>query len=255
MRAIILSAGMGTRVGNLTSTKPKCLLDIHGTNILEIQVNQFKKIGIEDIIVIGGHYAHKIINPSITLIENQSYETTNMFFSLMCAKEYFSDDIIISYGDIIYYIDILKSLVEDARNDIVVADINWKEYWLERFGNTECDLESFQMIDGYISEIGKKVKNSSRIDARYVGLMKFSKETLKYMTDYYDYNIMSQISSKIKMMYLTDIIQYLISKKNLKISVHEIIRGWCEIDTAKDYLFAEKFFKNNQHLIIDYDNT
>ena len=32
------------------------------------------------------------------------------------------------------------------------------------------------------------------------------------------------------------------------------MRGWCEIDTAKDYMYAEKFFKNNQHLIIDYDN-
>ena len=253
MKAIILSAGMGTRVGNQTSKKPKCLLDIHGTNILEIQVNQFKKLGIEDIIVIGGHYAHKIINPNITLIENQSYKTTNMFFSLMCAKGYFSDDIIISYGDIIYYMDILKSLVEDTRSDVVVADTNWKEYWLERFGNTDCDLESFQMVDGYISEIGNKVKNSSQIDARYVGLMKFSKKTLKYMTDYYDNNIMTKLSSKIKMMYLTDAIQYLILQKNLKISVHEIMRGWCEIDTAKDYLYAEKFFKNNQHLIIDYD--
>jgi len=172
----------------------------------------------------------------------------------MCAKGYFSNDIIISYGDIIYYMDILKSLVEDTRSDVVVADTNWQEYWLERFGNTDCDLESFQIADGYISEIGNKVKNSSQIDARYVGLMKFSKRTLKYMTDYYDDNIMTKLSSKIKTMYLTDVIQYLILQKNLKISVHEIMRGWCEIDTAKDYMYAEKFFKNNQHLIIDYDN-
>ena len=94
MKAIILSAGMGTRVGNQTSKKPKCLLDIHGTNILEIQVNQFKKLGIEDIIVIGGHYAHKIINPSIMNIENQSYKTTNIFFSLISAKGYFKYDIL-----------------------------------------------------------------------------------------------------------------------------------------------------------------
>ena len=84
--------------------------------------------------------------------------------------------------------------------------------------------------------------------------MKFSKRTLKYMTDYYDDNIMTKLSSKIKTMYLTDVIQYLILQKNLKISVHEIMRGWCEIDTAKDYMYDEKFFKNNQHLIIDYDN-
>jgi len=63
MKAIILSAGMGTRVGNHTAVTPKCMLDILGTNILEIQVKQLKMMGINDIFVIGGHYAHKINNP------------------------------------------------------------------------------------------------------------------------------------------------------------------------------------------------
>ena len=49
MKAIILSAGMGTRVGNATSATPKCLLDLLGTNILEIQVDQLKKLGIDPI--------------------------------------------------------------------------------------------------------------------------------------------------------------------------------------------------------------
>ena len=47
MKAIILSAGMGTRVGDLTSVTPKCMLDIAGTNILEIQVQQLKMTGIK----------------------------------------------------------------------------------------------------------------------------------------------------------------------------------------------------------------
>ena len=66
MKAIILSAGMGTRVGDLTSATPKCMLDIAGTNILEIQVQQLKMTGIKEICVIGGHCVHKISNPNIT---------------------------------------------------------------------------------------------------------------------------------------------------------------------------------------------
>ena len=94
MKAIILSAGMGTRVGNHTAVTPKCMLDILGTNILEIQVKQLKMMGINDIFVIGGHYAHKINNPYIKIIENKSYKTTNMFFSLMCARDIFDDDVV-----------------------------------------------------------------------------------------------------------------------------------------------------------------
>ena len=51
MKAIILSAGMGTRVGDLTSATPKCMLDIAGTNILEIQVQQLKMTGIKENLV------------------------------------------------------------------------------------------------------------------------------------------------------------------------------------------------------------
>ena len=111
MKAIILSAGMGTRVGDLTSVTPKCMLDIVGTNILEIQVQQLKMTGIKEICVIGGHCVHKISNPNIKIITNTSYRTTNMFYSLMCASDFLDDDIIISYGDIIYFLDILKSLI------------------------------------------------------------------------------------------------------------------------------------------------
>ena len=154
MKAIILSAGMGTRVGNHTAVTPKCMLDILGTNILEIQVKQLKMMGINDIFVIGGHYAHKINNPYIKIIENKSYKTTNMFFSLMCARDILDDDVVISYGDIIYFSKILEALIADTRKDIVVADTNWKEYWAERYGKIDYDLESFKITDDYISDIG-----------------------------------------------------------------------------------------------------
>tara|TARA_B100001769_G_scaffold214543_1_gene174147 strand:- start:3293 stop:4060 length:768 start_codon:yes stop_codon:yes gene_type:complete len=251
MKAIILSAGMGTRVGNHTAVTPKCMLDILGTNILEIQVKQLKMMGINDIFVIGGHYAHKINNPYIKIIENKSYKTTNMFFSLMCARDILDDDVVISYGDIIYFSKILEALIADTRKDIVVADTNWKEYWAERYGKIDYDLESFKITDDYISDIGNSEININQIDARYLGLMKFSKETLSQMIDFYNDNFEKNSFSKIKMMYLTDIIQYLITQKELLIPVKKICRGWCEIDTLNDYTYAKKFFKENQHQIIN----
>lgn len=251
MKAIILSAGMGTRVGNATSATPKCLLDLLGTNILEIQVDQLKKLGIDEIYVIGGHCAHKIVNKDIKMITNNSYKTTNMFFSLMCARNYLDDDVIISYGDIIYFSDILQSLISHPQRDVVVADIDWKDYWLERYGKLTCDLESFKIVDDCIANIGDTENNADRIDARYLGLMKFSKNTMSHMKDFYDSNVSKDSFSRIKNMYLTDIIQYLITDKDLLITVQKIRRGWCEIDTSEDYNYAQKFFENNHNKIID----
>ena len=251
MKAIILSAGMGTRVGNATSATPKCLLDLLGTNILEIQVDQLKKLGIDEIYVIGGHCAHKIVNKDIKMITNNSYKTTNMFFSLMCARNYLDDDVIISYGDIIYFSDILQSLISHPQGDVVVADIDWKKYWLERYGKLTCDLESFKIVDDHIVDIGNTENDAGKIDARYLGLMKFSKNTMNHMKDFYNINVTKDSFSKIKNMYLTDIIQYLITHKDLLMTVQKIRRGWCEIDTSEDYNYAKQFFENNYNKIID----
>jgi len=71
------------------------------------------------------------------------------------------------------------------------------------------------------------------------------------MIDFYNDNSKKNTLSKIKMMYLTDIIQYLITQKDLLIPVKKIRRGWCEIDTLNDYTYAKNFFKENQHQIIN----
>jgi dTDP-glucose pyrophosphorylase len=71
------------------------------------------------------------------------------------------------------------------------------------------------------------------------------------MKDFYDNNVSKDSFSRIKNMYLTDIIQYLITDKDLLITVQKIRRGWCEIDTSEDYNYAQKFFENNYNKIID----
>ena len=79
---------------------------------------------------------------------------------------------------ILYFSKILKGLITDTRKDIVVADTNWKEYWAERYGKIDYDLESFEITDDYISNIGNSEIDVNQIDARYLGLMKFSKKPL-----------------------------------------------------------------------------
>ena len=50
-------------------------------------------------------------------------------------------------------------MIADTRKDIVVADTNWKEYWAERYGKIDYDLESFKITDDYISDIGNSEIN------------------------------------------------------------------------------------------------
>ena len=116
-KAIILAAGMGTRLGSMTKKQPKCLTKIKGIDILNRQVEQFKSVGINSIIVVTGHLSDKIDRKDIVKVHNNKYAQTNMLFSLFCAKDFFKEGVIVSYGDIVFNKTTLLKLI-DSKNEI-----------------------------------------------------------------------------------------------------------------------------------------
>ena len=85
-----------------------------------------------------------------------------MVYSLYNAKSLFngSNDIIISYGDIIYEKKVLKKLIMDKSKISVVIDLNWKKLWSLRMNNPAKDVESLKLNSkGFITEIGQKVES------------------------------------------------------------------------------------------------
>ena len=101
---IILAAGKGSRLYPLTKNIPKCLIKFRGKSILDYQLENCKKMNIKKIFLVSGHKSNKINRKNITKIKNEKYDSTNMVYSLFKLKKLFngSEDLIISYGDIIY---------------------------------------------------------------------------------------------------------------------------------------------------------
>ena len=88
IKALILAAGQGTRLRPLTDNKPKCLVELCGTSLLERQAKVLRECGIDDICVAAGYRAEQIRELGFRTIENPKYETTNMVETLMCAEEF-----------------------------------------------------------------------------------------------------------------------------------------------------------------------
>ena len=101
MKAIIVAAGTGSRLGELAKDTPKSLLDVNGQSILERQISVFKKLGISDITVIIGPHAEKFTFKNISFIQDKNYLEHDILSSLMLAHSIMYDDIIVSYGDVI----------------------------------------------------------------------------------------------------------------------------------------------------------
>ena len=127
MKAIIIAAGMGVRLGNLTKNLPKPLIDVNGKSILEHQIELFHKFGIKDVIIIRGPHKEKFHLKNVRYVEDTDYQNHDVLGSLMMAKDELNDDVIISYGDIIFDEKIMEQIINFDGDAGLVIDQNWKK--------------------------------------------------------------------------------------------------------------------------------
>ena len=114
-RAIILAAGQGTRLRPLTNDRPKCLVPLAGISLLERQAQTLRSCGINEIRVVGGYLVDEIKKRGFACSINENYAATNMVATLFSAIDYLpgDDDLIISYGDIVYQPQNLQALLQN----------------------------------------------------------------------------------------------------------------------------------------------
>ena len=246
MEALILGAGSGSRLMPLTKDKPKCMVRIGSETILDRQARTFQRCGITSVNVVVGHFGETVPR-YFKIVSNHNYKNSNMVESMFCAAHLFSgkNDIIVSYGDLIYKDDVLKSLIKSSGEIAVAVDIAYREYWEARMANPLDDLETLKLDSaGNITEIGKKPKSYADINAQYMGLLKIKKTLAKKILKEWLSVPADGInhSPTKKNFYMTDFLQLLIDKK-YKIKAVPVANNWLEIDTISDIqLYGSKFF-------------
>ena len=126
-RAIVLAASRGDGLGQLTSDKPKCMIEVRGKPLLAGLVGTLRESGIRDISVVRGYCKDAIDIACITTYDNDRYDSTGEAASLACALESLEGDCIISYGDIIFRRHILENLLAAEGDIIIGVDGLWQE--------------------------------------------------------------------------------------------------------------------------------
>jgi L-glutamine-phosphate cytidylyltransferase len=172
-KGVILAAGRGSRLGGLTSARPKALVKLCGRPLLEWQLRAFGAACVRDITVIGGYRADALSAYSRVVV-NERWSETNMVSSLMRYDASDDADIIISYS--VYSPRAIRKLAAAKGDVAVLYDLNWLALWGARFADPLDDAESFATVDGAIADIGRKGVTLSEIDGQYMGLVKFSRQ-------------------------------------------------------------------------------
>ena len=260
MKAIIVAAGIGSRLGELGKDTPKSLIDVNGQSMLERQISVFKKLGISDITVIIGPHAEKFTFKNISFIQDKNYLEHDILSSLMLARSIMHDDIIISYGDVIFDEQVLQSLINFKGSIGLGIDLNWEKNYDEKGQELKQEASTVQIKNNICTKIvdGKelsksKIKDDSKPSehkkqelGEFVGLMRLTKHGSTIFIKRYEELINSHIGSfheapSISQAYFTDMLQELIDNDTEILPI--AVQGkWCEIDTIEDLKRAKDMF-------------
>lgn len=243
-KAIILAAGMGTRLRPLTDNLPKCLVELAGRSLLDHQIEVLRLLGISDVHVVGGYLAEKLRRDDITLHLNHEFATTNMVYTLFRAEKELDgpEDVVVSYGDIVYEATVLERLLACEAEVCVASDKEWLRYWSARFPNPLVDAETFTVDShGRISSLGNKPQTTAEIEGQFIGLMKFRGNSLPGIRSTWE-ALRDRLSSRdAETMYTTGFLQALIDN-DWDVRPVFIENQWAEVDSLSDLAVAEHFF-------------
>lgn len=236
--AIVLAAGQGTRLRPLTDDSPKCLVPLAGQALLERQARVLRAAGIDDINVAGGFCISRIEDRGFRTAFNERFATTNMVTTLFCAQQFFDpeQDLIISYGDIVYQPENLAALLACDAPVAVMVDRDWRKVWDIRFEDPLSDAESLLFDENdYLTEIGKTPSSFNQIHGQYTGLIKIDRTHVTKLAEFYcELDREATYDGKnFDNMYMTSFLQELIDSGWL-VKAAFVRNGWLEVDAVSD---------------------
>ena len=168
MQAIILAAGMGKRLKELTQNNTKCMVKVNGVSLIDRMLHQIEKQHVSRIVIVVGYKGQKLIDyigtlgisTPIIFINNPIYDKTNNIYSLALAKDYLcEDDTLLFESDVIFEDSVIDALVNDPRQTLALVDKY--ESWMD---GTCVKLADDDTIEAFIP--GKKF-NFSEIKDYY----------------------------------------------------------------------------------------
>ncbi len=255
VRALILAAGMGTRLKEYTQDLPKCMaVVLNGKPLIEIQMDTLRACGISDISIVRGYRAEKMRFPEVRCYHNPDYARTNILASLFSAEEALDGDVIVSYSDIWYETAVVKRLLRCEKDIAIGVDIDWKEYYLGRKDHPIEEAENVILdSDNRVVKIGKIAAEKAEVHGEFIGMMKLTRRGCELLRRHYHRAKAAhegkpfQRAARFEEAYLTDLLQEM---ADLGVPIHgEIIgSGWKEIDTVEDLQKAIAVFHQKETL-------
>ena len=234
IRALIVAAGLGTRLAPVTDDRPKSLVPVNGTPILMKQLDNLHRNGIHDITIISGYKAdilEKTVHeryPAVNIVRNADYAATNNMYSAYLGRAAVENHkFLMMNADVFFDASVIAALMDFEAPNAIVTDIGI------------YNDESMKVVekDGRLTEISKAIAQQDALGVS-IDVYKFYPESgdaffrkcAEYIEDKNELKLWSEVA-------LNGILD------EVEFHACPVLGRWFEIDDLKDLEAAEELFK------------
>jgi phosphoenolpyruvate phosphomutase len=251
---IIPAAGEDILFKPLLNGKPKAMMEIAGTTLLDRQISGLNQANLTDITVVAGYAHEQMKAEGVAIVNNTDYKNGSMLHSIFTARDKMNNGFLMLYSDILLENHIITKLM-DCKEDIVLVADNTIQYQQAEDGKVLDFIISKHkrfpgrrrisiVYENILAKIGNKI-NPETATHEFIGLAKFSKTGAEQFAQTYqdcvqNYKGKFQEADDIARFTFTDLIQEMIDR-GFVINFLEIHQGWLEIHREEDIALANKF--------------
>lgn len=251
MRAVIIGAGRGSRLGHETNEIPKTLVSVMGRPMLEWILEALGEAGFsrKDVIFISGYAEHAVRSryPEFTYVRNTAWETNNILLSLLFARDFLGEGFVSTYADIVYEGAVVKRLVNNPERIVLGCDTAWRRRYVSRSQHPETDAEKLRAEGPRVVELGRRIV-SEQADGEFIGVMKLSPDGARELTEAFDAAKAAHAGQvwregrTFEKAYLIDLLQHMLEQGSV-MHREDTRGGYMEIDTLEDLALAEQWWR------------
>jgi len=237
-KAVILTAGIGSRISNITKTIPKSMIKINNKYIFEYILENLHKAKINEVIFVVG-YKSNILIPKLKnkcselgiklkIVVSKKYKTTNTMYSLWLARKHLYSDFIFLHGDLIFSFKMLNDFLKFSHKNSILVDPRKPKDW--------DDAMKIISNDNLLKYMSKTI-TLDEMDGVAIGMYKFNKQGGRILFD----TIGRLLKNRNTSAWVSEALN--IMSKYIKINIKTFRALWADVDNLVDLKSANKIIK------------
>lgn len=243
MQAIILAAGMGKRLKELTKDNTKCMVQVNGVRLIDRLMGQLEALHLSRVVVVIGYCGDQLaahirslhLSTEVVFVENPIYDQTNNIYSLWLAHEWLcAEDTLLFESDLIFEDRVVRELIADPRPNLAVVDRY--ESWMD---GTCVKIDAEDHILGFVSKSSFLFSEAADY-YKTVNIYKFSRD---FSENQYVPFLEAYSKAMGNNQYYEQVLKIIAMLDSSRIQAKRLSgERWYEIDDVQDLDIAETLF-------------